>query len=222
MLPFVFLVASYFIGALPFGYLTAQVVKGIDIRQHGSGNIGATNVGRVLGWPFFVLVFALDFLKGAGTALLPLVLNQEVSGNGGGGLRLADWQVLCGLAALLGHMFPIYLGFRGGKGVATGAGVVTVVTPLAAAVAFLCWLVTLLLTRFVSLSSIMAALMLCIAHAYLSWPDVLGREALAADLLCLSAAALVILRHRSNIARLLAGTEPRIGEKTKRAESAGQ
>src|SRR6266849_4997641 len=106
--------AAYFIGAIPFGYLIARR-RGVDILRQGSGNIGATNVGRILGWRFGVLVFLLDFAKGTLPALAAAWLAERV----GSGLPAHSLEVAAGLAAFLGHMFPIYLGFHGGKGVAT-------------------------------------------------------------------------------------------------------
>jgi glycerol-3-phosphate acyltransferase PlsY len=213
MLPFLLLAAAYLIGALPFGYLVARLIKGIDIRQHGSGNIGATNVGRVLGWPYFALVFALDFAKGAGPVLLILLVDPGAADSPVVELTTTDWSVLAGLCAIVGHMWPIYLGFKGGKGVATAAGVVAVIVPLPLAVAALCWLISILLTRFVSLSSILAGIMLCVAQVFYTWPESFARANLFPTSLCLAGAALVIVRHRGNIVRLLKGTEPRVGEK---------
>src|ERR1700737_4362332 len=133
--------AGYGIGAIPFGYLIGRW-RGVDIFQHGSGNIGATNVGRVLGKRFGILVFVLDFAKGAVPAALALWVQQwpqdipkvEL------GLLYKGLAVWTGLAAFLGHLFPIYIRFRGGKGVATGAGVVSVLVPIPALGALIVWL----------------------------------------------------------------------------------
>src|SRR5262245_54563182 len=123
---------SYLVGAIPFGYLIARS-RGVDIFHAGSGNIGATNVGRVLGRRFGILVFVLDFLKGA----VPVALMSWWQGSRDGA------AVAAGLAAFVGHMFPIYLGFRGGKGVATGTGVVAVLLPGPAVGAVLVWVTVL-------------------------------------------------------------------------------
>src|SRR3954466_5086666 len=123
MAPYFAILISYLVGAVPFGYIVARL-RGVDIFAAGSGNIGATNVGRVLGRKFGILVFVLDFLKGAGpTAVARLLASRltEESWAAGGGL-----EVGAAVAAFVGHCFPIYLGFRGGKGVATGAGTVAV------------------------------------------------------------------------------------------------
>src|SRR5579864_7961522 len=145
-------VVAYLVGAIPFGYLVAKS-RGVDILQQGSGNIGATNVGRVLGRRFGILVFVLDFLKGA----LPTLTAAAVSRS----LRLDLPPDALGVSAFLGHLLPIYLRFHGGKGVATGAGVLAVLLPLLALAAVLTWLVVVSASRYVSLASLAAAAVLC-------------------------------------------------------------
>src|SRR5262245_45708280 len=156
------LVVSYLIGAIPFGYLVARA-RGVDIFAHGSGNVGATNVARVLGKRLGILVFVLDFAKGAGPGLVALALKLPVHSEQmlpqTGGL-----EVRGGLAAFLGHLFPVYLRFKGGKGVDTGAGVVAVLFPLPALGAIIVWIVMLLAGRYVSLASLAAALTLVLLH----------------------------------------------------------
>src|SRR5262249_5876528 len=152
--------ASYLLGAVPFGWLVARA-RGVDIVKHGSGNIGATNVGRILGKKYGVLVFLLDFAKGAvPVAVAKLLPAADVP-------REA-LTVAAGVAAFLGHLFPVYLRFRGGKGVATGAGVVAVLVPVPALAAFLPWLVVVFATRYMSVASISAALAICVAHFLLA------------------------------------------------------
>lgn len=204
---FLLLIGGYLLGSIPFGYLTAWLVAGIDIRQHGSGNIGATNVGRVLGWKWFPPVFALDLAKG----LLPVA--WLAYGHGPGtetGLARADVAALVGLAVILGHLYPVWLGFRGGKGVATGAGVVAVLAPVPAAGAALSWLLVFLPWRYVSLASIVAAVVLVIGQVVFAGAKALAPEQRAATLLCCLAGVLVVVRHRSNLRRLRAGTEPKV------------
>src|SRR5262245_36135830 len=154
---------AYLIGSIPFGYLVARS-RGVDIFHAGSGNIGATNVGRILGRKFGILVFILDVAKGA----LPVLAARLVTAHAGSALLedlpAGTLEVLAGLAAFLGHLFPIYLRFRGGKGVATGAGVVLMLVPEAMAVALAMWVVVVLAFRYVSLASVCAALMLVVAQ----------------------------------------------------------
>ncbi len=204
--PLAILLLAYLVGAVPFGYLVARA-KGIDIFAHGSGNIGATNVGRILGRPYGILVFVLDALKGAGPVAFALAAKSW--------LELGDsfwahgWlEVLAGLSAFLGHCFPIYLGFRGGKGVATGAGVVAVLLPLPALAALLAWLVTVASTRYVSLASSIAPLVMTGVYVMQngwSWDD-------PRLLFCLLAGGLIVWRHRSNLGRVLRGDERQIRE----------
>jgi acyl phosphate:glycerol-3-phosphate acyltransferase len=198
---FILVAAAYFIGAVPIGYLVARL-NGVDIVRQGSGNIGATNVGRILGWRIGLLVFLLDFAKGA----LPtwLAVSQD-DGTWPTGLA----PVAVGLAAFLGHLFPIYLGFRGGKGVATGAGVVAVLVPGPALIALVGWLAVLFAFRFVSLASMLAAILLC-AVRLAATPEPFGNNRLIITLFCVLASLLVVVKHRTNIGRLFLGDENRI------------
>ena len=192
---------AYFIGAIPFGYLVGRW-RGVNIFEHGSGNLGATNVGRVLGRPFGFLVFGLDFLKGA----LPTCAALKWTGSGEASPELA--AIAAGLGAFLGHLFPIYLKFKGGKGVATGAGVLV---PAAALGAVLTWALILSLTRYVSVASMCAGLMLFHLQASLS-PHAFAGTSLPLTCFCAVAAALVIVRHQANLRRLVNGAEGHIKE----------
>src|SRR5438270_842057 len=154
-IPLFLFVFSYFLGGIPFGYLIAKS-RGVDILSHGSGNIGATNVGRILGRRLGVLVFLLDFGKGA----IPAAVGSWLDRHAGLDLLPSALGVGSGLAAILGHLFPIYLRFQGGKGVATGAGVVVVLLPLPFSLAICVWIVVLITSRYVSLASILAAVSL--------------------------------------------------------------
>jgi glycerol-3-phosphate acyltransferase PlsY len=204
------LAVAYLLGSVPFGWLMAKLFRGVDIRTTGSGNIGATNAMRVLGKPLGLVAFALDVLKGwAPVALL------ATAAHGADELQLA--RVLYGAAAVLGHVFPIYLGFKGGKAVATGSGALVGIDPLIFVYSGLVWLLTLGLTRMVGAASLaMSAAFPLVAWAR-SGAQPYGLEVVA------GAAALTLLvaiRHRSNIKRILAGTEPRIGSKKSAAEAA--
>ncbi len=151
--------ASYLIGSIPSGYLIARAVKGIDIRTVGSGNLGATNVGRVLGRRFFWIVLALDLLKGLLPTLgLPALVERLT------GASSVDLPVLVGLAAILGHTFPVYLKFRGGKGVATSLGVVLALDPVSCAAAVLVFGAVLWIWGYVSLASLLGGVGFTAAH----------------------------------------------------------
>jgi len=206
------LLAAYLLGSVPFGYLVARA-RGVDIRAVGSGNIGATNVGRACGKALGALVFLLDAAKGfvaAGPlawALLRLGLAP------GDGLLAAGLGPLCAVAVFAGHAWPVFLGFRGGKGVATGAGAVAALAPISLAIGLGVWLVVLLVVRYMSLASMLGALATAGVRV--------GRSARAGELvrdwplwgLVVLLALLVIVRHRANIGRLLRGEEHRLGRK---------
>lgn len=184
--------ASYVLGSVPTGLWLGQRLRGIDIREHGSRNIGATNTMRVLGKKLGAVALACDILKG----LIPVLLAQRYGG----------WEylpIVCGLAAILGHTFPIFLKFKGGKGVATSAGVFAGLAPLPMLVGVVVFGVTLAATRMVSLGSILAAA--AMAVAVFVFP-----ATLAIRILTCVIAALVIYKHRTNIQRILSGTESKI------------
>ncbi|MBM3993850.1 MAG: glycerol-3-phosphate 1-O-acyltransferase PlsY [Planctomycetes bacterium] len=200
-------VVSYFIGAIPFGYVVAWM-RGVNIFEQGSGNIGATNVGRILGWQYGALVFVLDFAKGAIPVALALVLKPN--------FEEPVWsrgfvEVTAGLIAFLGHLFPVYLRFQGGKGVASGCGAVAVLLPVPTLMALAAWSVLLVTTRLMSLASIAAVFALCAAQL---------RQPAAWDWLeprtwfCIVAGTLVIAKHHANIGRLFQGTENQLEDTT--------
>jgi len=205
------LVLAYLVGALPFGYLVGRA-RGVNLFHAGSGNIGATNAARVLGWPLGVLVFVLDFLKGVGPVAATVPLANALDAGSASALGSPDvLRVSAAALAFLGHLFPIYLGFRGGKGVATGAGTIFVLVPLAATLAVAAWIVVLLVSRIVSLASLAAVTMLVLAHL-VSTPNAFASNNLPVTLYLLIGTGFVVVKHRSNIKRLLAGTESRIGD----------
>lgn len=215
MLPLVIAaVVGYFLGALPFGWLVARA-KGINIFEHGSKNPGATNVRRVLGEKFGktgkrlgLMVFFLDAAKGALATAWPLlwaaqfkVAPEHLQGN-----SLLTLQITGLVAGLVGHSFSCFTRFKGGKGVATGAGGVLVLMPLGGLIGFGVWAATFYSTRYVSLASILAAVSLPVSSWFLyRSPVVTGVAALIA--------AFVVIRHRTNIQRLLAGTESKFAKK---------
>ena len=190
-----FLAIGYLLGAIPCGYLAGRWLKGIDLRDCGSGSTGATNVLRNVGKGPALLVFLLDVGKGA----LAVLLAKSVG--------LNDWvQVLAGLAALAGHIWPVWLGWKGGKAVATGFGMFLGLAWPAGLACFGLFMATISLSRIVSLSSLIAATGLPVLM-------LLAGNSTAYVLVSLVASSMVIWRHRSNMKRLIAGTEPRIGQK---------
>jgi acyl phosphate:glycerol-3-phosphate acyltransferase len=191
-------VAAYLLGAIPFGYLLVRVSGRGDVRRHGSGNIGATNVARVSGAFFGLLTLALDAAKGYFAVWLAARVTE-------GNIR---WMMLAALLALAGHLFPVWLGFRGGRGVATGAGVFLPICWQAVAGAAIVWLLVVAFWRYVSLGSLAAAasLPLLVYLLYASAPGFAPPLVVSAGTSV--AMVLVIWRHRANIMRLLEGSEP--------------
>lgn len=193
---------SYLLGSIPFGFLVAKA-HGVDIRSKGSGNIGATNVFRMLGKGPGILTFALDFAKGLVSALVVAGAADRLLGPVGGNLPCL--RLVCGAGALVGHSFPLFLGFRGGKGVATGVGLVMGISPATALVGLGVWLVVFLASRYVSLASIAAAAGVAVAAWTVMTPDPRRIVPAVLTVLCV----LVVARHHSNVGRLLHGTENR-------------
>ena len=215
---------AYLIGSIPFGLLIG-LARGVDVRRHGSKNIGATNVWRVLGRPWGPLCFALDVAKGVGPVLIAGWITGALEGRAPEPARLWWWLAVA-VGAVMGHIFPLWLRFKGGKGVATGFGALAGVYPFItwpALLALALWLVAAKLTRYVSVASIIGAMSIPVSTVGFSlaradgtfaqrwaslgslWPLFLVTFALA---------ALVVWKHRANLARLRAGTELRIGERT--------
>jgi glycerol-3-phosphate acyltransferase PlsY len=199
---------AYLLGAVPFGLLVGKWVKGIDLRDHGSGNLGATNALRVLGKPLGALTLLLD----AGKGLTPVLAFPPLAAALGAPAPAWLPAVLGGLA-VLGHVFPVYLRFRGGKGVATSAGALGALHPAAFGVAFGTFFLAVAATRMVSLGSVLAAVALPTAAVLLDGPAAAFGEHVARTILFLLAAVLVLVRHRANVGRILAGTERRLGQR---------
>jgi glycerol-3-phosphate acyltransferase PlsY len=201
--------ASYLLGSIPFGYLLVRIFRGEDVRLSGSGNIGATNVSRkspVLG----VMTLLLDALKGTCAVLLANELFMRTA-PGNVDASLYPPLSLVALCAILGHMFPVWLRFRGGKGVATSVGAFALLVPRATLGAFAIFMVVALASRYVSLASLVAAVSL----PALAWVSLRhrGSEGLLTLLPIATASALIIVKHHENIRRLLAGTENRFGSR---------
>jgi glycerol-3-phosphate acyltransferase PlsY len=194
---YAFLALSYLLGATPTSYWVGRAFHGIDLREHGSGNLGATNALRVLGWTSAVPVIVVDVGKG----FVPVWFFPELASASVG------WSLAFGAAAIVGHMFSLWVGFRGGKGVATSAGVFLALAPWAVLGGFVVWLALALTTRYVSVASIGAALALPILVIFL--PTRVGPGLLGFSV---ALAAFVIWAHRSNLRRLARGEENRFGQ----------
>ena len=203
MKPVLFILASYLIGSIPFGYLIVRARGGGDVRETGSGGTGATNVTRRAGKGAGVLTLALDAAKGALVALAARWLLAPEFG-------INWWVAAACIAVVLGHVFPVWLKFRGGKGVATGLGVFLSLTPVAVALAALVFVAAVWTTRYVSLGSIAATATLPLFAWLLgSWGDTHNVERAPVMAVAVIGGALIILMHRANIGRLLRGTENR-------------
>lgn len=194
---------AYLVGATPFGFLAGKM-RGVDIREHGSGNIGATNVLRTLGKPIGITVLILDILKGVTPVLVARLVSEGLD-------HQSLLMILTAIAAIMGHNYTFWLGFKGGKGIATTAGAMIPVIPIAILVAFVLWVSALLTTRYVSVASIVAAISIpltLVAKFILSgtWDFAILGFALFISLLA-------IWKHRSNIDRLRRGEENRFGTK---------
>jgi glycerol-3-phosphate acyltransferase PlsY len=188
-------VMAYIIGSLPTAYLLVRLMIGEDVRETGSGNVGATNALRAAGWKVGVAVTIIDVGKGA----LPVWLMREYNPESG-------WVSAAMLAAVIGHCFPVWLKFRGGKGVATGLGAFVVIAPLSALAAVGLWLVVLVASRWVALASMTASASFPLVLKLVDNPD-------RTTLMSVSAASiLIILRHSSNIRRIVSGQEVKVGD----------
>ncbi len=196
-----FVLISYLIGSFPTAYVICRLLKGIDIRSSGSGNVGATNVARVVGKGYGALTLLLDVLKG----FLPVFIC---------GLFCGGYVVLSGAAVIAGHIWPVFLRFKGGKGVAAGIGVIIALNYIAAIAVFVLFFIILCLTRFVSVGSIVSAAVLPVVMWYLDEP-------LSVILFTAAAAVVAIYTHRENIKRLLKGTENKFSFSKKTSKGVG-
>jgi glycerol-3-phosphate acyltransferase PlsY len=187
---------AYLLGSIPSAYIAVRLAGKGDVREIGSGNVGATNTLRAAGWTIALPVMLVDIGKG----VLAVLLMREVTPN-------PDWVVAAGLAAIVGHCFPVWLGFSGGKGVATAAGVFFVLAWPATLVAAGVWISMVVVTRIVSASSVAAATAFPIALYFLQKPPI------TVMICAVAAAAVIIYRHRGNVSRLVRGDERRLGEK---------
>jgi glycerol-3-phosphate acyltransferase PlsY len=183
------ILVSYILGSIPFGYIIAKI-KGVDITKLGSGNIGATNVGRNLGKPYFFIVLFLDAIKG----FIPTILFKLLFG--------LEYGILAGLFSVIGHSYSIFMKFKGGKGVATGLGVSIALIPIETIIGFGVWFLVLMIFKIMSLASIISAISVFIVVLFLE-------KSLLIKIVCGIIAVLIVLRHKSNIERIIKGTEPK-------------
>jgi acyl phosphate:glycerol-3-phosphate acyltransferase len=196
-------IISYLTGAIPWGFVIGKL-KGVDIREHGSGNIGATNVTRTIGKRWGVLCFFIDFLKG----FLPVIVVKILFPNI---LFLTSTQIsiaiiLAVLGTVIGHMYPIYLKFKGGKGVSTGAGALVAITPYAVICGLVVWVTVFKISKYVSLASIISAVSVAILSFIFSCTNIYPLNT-ALLYFIVFVAVMAVIKHKSNIKRLLNGTE---------------
>lgn len=201
MREFLLLLLAYLIGSIPTALIISKKYFGIDIRDYGSGNMGATNVFRILGTRYGVMVMAFDILKGMAAVGLYLFFPYYVENE----LQRTNLMIGLGLSAVLGHVFPVFANFKGGKGVATLFGMILAVQPLVAASCMGVFILVLFLTRYVSLSSILGAVMLPICVLWI-WNE----DELTYRIFAVLVAVMVVLTHQKNIIRILRGVESRI------------
>lgn len=195
------IVCAYLLGSIPTAYIFGRLLKGIDIREHGSGNVGATNVFRTMGKGAGIAVFALDFAKGLiAVTVLPMFFQRMFPGSG---IWSGEVFLLLGASAITGHIWTVFLRFKGGKGVATTAGVMAGLAPLIMAAGLIIWVAVFSIWRYVSFASIVAALSLPVMSV------IFGRD-IVFTLFCSILCIIGIYSHRSNIKRLLTGTEKKI------------
>jgi glycerol-3-phosphate acyltransferase PlsY len=199
-------VAAYLLGSIPFGVILARLFAGTDVRKAGSGNIGATNVARVVGPLAGVLTLVLDAAKGAAAVLLAERLSNDN----------ATWMMIAGLAALVGHCYPVWLKFKGGKGVATAAGIFAALCPLACLAAVILFVLVVIFWRYVSLGSISAAAAMPLLIYF--WWAPHHAPPLVITIGTLAVAALVIYKHDGNLQRLVEGAEPKFSFSKKKDE----
>lgn len=202
-----FCMAAFLVGGIPFGYLVGSAILKDDIRKHGSGNTGATNVTRLLGWKWGALVLFLDALKG----LLPTLSVKLILQRHGSDELVNLAVILTGICCIIGHIYPVWLKLKGGKGVATSLGVILVIAPLASGVALVTFLVVFALSRIVGLASIISVIAFAIAQLTLMGEKIMVFEQLPMTLFSTLIPALIVWKHRSNIVRILRGDERKLG-----------
>lgn len=217
------LAISYILGSIPSAIWVGKIFKGVDVRLHGSGNAGTTNTFRVLGWPSGVTVFTLDFMKGFAASFWVSALAWDLFV---GPLSPPNWEVdaflkiSCGLFAVVGHMFPIFAGFKGGKGAATACGMLFGIEPISIGISSVVFITTILLTRYVSLASIISSFLYPISLIVMLYYFGLDKKVDGSMIVFgIIIATGIIVKHKSNISRLIAGTESKVGSSKKNTDS---
>ena len=195
--------ASYLTGAIPWGFIIGKL-KGVDIRNHGSGNIGATNVTRIIGKPWGIFCFAIDFAKGLLPVVIVKILFPSVFFLSATQVSIAI--ILAVMGTVIGHIYPVYLGFKGGKGISTGTGALVAITPLAIVCGLIAWVVVFKAFKYVSLASIIAAIIVSVISFVFSYSGIYPIYPILLYFIALLA-LFAIYKHKSNIKRLLNGTE---------------
>ncbi len=216
------LAISYILGSIPSAIWVGKIFKGIDIRQHGSGNAGTTNTFRVLGWPSGVTVFALDFMKGFAASYW---VSGLAWGMFAGPLSPPNWEVdaflkiSCGFFAVIGHLYPIFANFKGGKGAATACGMLFGIEPISISISAIIFILTILITRYVSLASILGSffypISLLILRYHFGLEKIVDGSILIFSILVATG---IIVKHKSNIQRLLNGTESKVGSSKNKSQ----
>lgn len=208
---------SYILGSIPSAIWVGKIFKGVDVREHGSGNAGTTNTFRVLGVPFGITVFVMDFMKGFVPSFWLSVVAFDLFS---GPLSPPNWEVeaflkiACGLFAVVGHMFPIFARFKGGKGVATACGMLFGIEPISISISASVFVITLLASRYVSLASILASIMYPLTLVIMRF--VIGVEVDGSIIIfSFMVASGIVYRHKGNIQRLKDGTESKVGSSKK-------
>tara|TARA_R110001599_G_scaffold244895_1_gene444995 strand:- start:97105 stop:97824 length:720 start_codon:yes stop_codon:yes gene_type:complete len=211
---------SFVLGSIPSAIWVGKLFKGVDVREHGSGNAGTTNTFRVLGWPSGVTVFTMDFMKGFVASFWVSALAWDMFA---GPLSPPNWEVdaflkiSCGLFAVVGHMFPLFAKFKGGKGAATACGMLFGIEPISIGISSIIFVTTILLTRYVSLASILSSFFYPVSLIVMKY--VYGFDKLVDGSMVIFGALVatgIIVKHKSNINRLLAGTESKVGSSKKK------
>ncbi|MEP1151067.1 MAG: glycerol-3-phosphate 1-O-acyltransferase PlsY [Balneola sp.] len=217
---------SFVLGSIPSAIWVGKIFKGVDVREHGSGNAGTTNTFRVLGWPSGITVFIMDFMKGF---IASYWISALAWGMFAGPLSPPNWEVdaflkiSCGLFAVFGHMFPIFARFKGGKGAATACGMLFGIEPISIGISCIIFVTILLLTRYVSLASIISSFFYPLSLIIMKY--VYGLEKLVDGSMVIFGAFVatgIIVKHKSNIKRLIAGTESKVGSSKKNNQDTTQ